>query len=625
MSSQNTGQGERKRRTVIKREIEKKVKSQEESNAVISSEKADGLEKAEGTLAQGSYEGKNLDEKLIGEFKRCLKSEESRMSCVCCNQMLYPKNMAEHLNSKGCKQIRRHQFTSREKTAEILRQTWEEFAEQNEVGKKIKCEFCTQSILKTSLTKHQNENQACLARQRRKKEGKLTGDARFLKNSYPELYFQIHPTLNGDLDKDSLTYGSGKEIFWLCKKSKCEHEHIWEAKVSDRACQGIGCLFCSVPTKLCGCFSFFSLHPELKAEYDEENNKGFDLDLARITPSCNREVWWKCSKTTCGHHVWKAKFCDRNNRGSDCGFCAGRETCPCDSFFAKHPDLLEEYDLKRNSHLDLDLDGIAPSCNTNVWWKCSKVKCGHHVWEASFNNRNNRKSGCRFCAGKETCPCYSLKSEFPEIGKEFDLDKNGELTPSLIAPKSGKYVWWRCSSCSHSWPAIVSNRTLHGQGCPRCKSSKMEKKADSILDSVGVSYESQYPFSVSSFDRSLKFDKFITSERAAVELDGEQHFDPETYHNTHSDDSFERIQRRDVAKNEYCVENSVSLLRISHSEALKMEEHITTFIQDVREARKGERIIIRFVGREYDPEHRGIMTCNLEIKTRDILLGFIYS
>lgn len=63
----------------------------------------------------------------------------------------------------------------------------------------------------------------------------------------------------------------------------------------------------------------------------------------------------------------------------------------------------------------------------------------------------------------------SLATRYPEIAKEWDYNKNGNLKPENIAPKSSKKVWWICSK-GHEWQTTPSHRS-RGQGCPICRKS----------------------------------------------------------------------------------------------------------------------------------------------------------
>ena len=62
----------------------------------------------------------------------------------------------------------------------------------------------------------------------------------------------------------------------------------------------------------------------------------------------------------------------------------------------------------------------------------------------------------------------------PKLAEEWAYDKNGELFPSMVQPKSNKRVWWKCSECSYEWQAMIANRT-GGTGCPVCSGNKVRE------------------------------------------------------------------------------------------------------------------------------------------------------
>ena len=110
-----------------------------------------------------------------------------------------------------------------------------------------------------------------------------------------------------------------------------------------------------------------------------------------------------------------------------------------------------------------------PNSHKNVWWKCSKG----HEWEATISNRNKGK-GCPYCSGR-----YAIKGESdlqtvnPTLAKEWNYNKNDNLTPSDVMPNSHKNVWWICSK-GHEWQAAIDSRS-RGNGCPICAKEKRKK------------------------------------------------------------------------------------------------------------------------------------------------------
>ena len=62
----------------------------------------------------------------------------------------------------------------------------------------------------------------------------------------------------------------------------------------------------------------------------------------------------------------------------------------------------------------------------------------------------------------------NLAEEFPEIAKEWDYEKNGNLTPEMVRPHSGKSVWWKCENRHPSYSKTIDERTRQRHGCPYC-------------------------------------------------------------------------------------------------------------------------------------------------------------
>ena len=59
----------------------------------------------------------------------------------------------------------------------------------------------------------------------------------------------------------------------------------------------------------------------------------------------------------------------------------------------------------------------------------------------------------------------------PELCKEWDYEKNGELKPENFSHGSDKKAWWRCSK-NHKWQAKISKR-CRGEDCPYCSGRRL--------------------------------------------------------------------------------------------------------------------------------------------------------
>jgi very-short-patch-repair endonuclease len=63
--------------------------------------------------------------------------------------------------------------------------------------------------------------------------------------THKDIAKQWHPTKNGELKPEYVTYGSEQNIWWL--SSDCKHE--WEAQISNRTGRGDGCTKCTHKTE----------------------------------------------------------------------------------------------------------------------------------------------------------------------------------------------------------------------------------------------------------------------------------------------------------------------------------------------------------------------------------------
>lgn len=124
------------------------------------------------------------------------------------------------------------------------------------------------------------------------------------------------------------------------------------------------------------------------------------------------------------------------------------------------PDLSKLWHPSMNGCLTPN-DFLATS-DANVWWKCNK----NHVFQKKirYMNRTN-KTGCPFCDGEIATEENNFEILYPEIAKEYDLEKN-DILPNSFLPNSSKKFWWKCEH-GHKWSARVNQRTS-GSKCPFC-------------------------------------------------------------------------------------------------------------------------------------------------------------
>ena len=131
-------------------------------------------------------------------------------------------------------------------------------------------------------------------------------------------------------------------------------------------------------------------YPDIAKEWDYEKNKPIIPD--KVDYGSGDKYWWICS--TCGFS-YEMSPNSRTCKGSGCPSCAHRAVFTGKTDLKTvRPDLMKEWDFKKNGDLGLDPSSLLPNSEKKAWWHCSK--CGNE-WIAIIGNRNKGR-GCPVCA-----------------------------------------------------------------------------------------------------------------------------------------------------------------------------------------------------------------------------------
>ncbi len=198
---------------------------------------------------------------------------------------------------------------------------------------------------------------------------------------------------------------------------------------------------------------------DLISEWDLEKNG--DSRPSDFLPGSNKEVWWRCSK----NHSWSKSIKDRVN-GSNCPYCTNKRVLAGFNDLATlYPELAKEWDYEKNG--GLLPSQVIPGAEKKVWWICSR---GHSYNSYVFNRKKG--VGCPYCAGKKVLVGFNdLQTLYPQLAKEWDFERNGDIKPTDVLPGSHKRVWWKCSK-NHEWEIEIKVR-CSGNNCPYCSNKKV--------------------------------------------------------------------------------------------------------------------------------------------------------
>lgn len=339
----------------------------------------------------------------------------------------------------------------------------------------------------------------------------------------PDIAAEWDYSKNNGMTPESITYSCKLSLWWVCPQG-----HSYYMSLQHRTGMNCGCPYCSNNSHkvLQGFNDLASVYPYLVREWNYEKN--YPKKPEDFQAHANVKVWWK---GLCGHQ-WQANI-DSRAAGCGCPICAKERTSSFQekaiAFYLKKifPNLLcnDKSVLK-----GIELDIYIPDIRVAVEYDGKKW---HEDIERDIRkNEECKKAGIRLFRVRECglpelkdCICIfveirddnslnqainkilgllniydndtdivrdriqimetfivsrknnSLLECFPEIAKEWDCDKNGDLSPDMFSKGSGKKVWWKCPQ-GHSYQAVIKSRTgpIHS-GCRICGAQRAHEKS----------------------------------------------------------------------------------------------------------------------------------------------------
>ena len=162
-------------------------------------------------------------------------------------------------------------------------------------------------------------------------------------NNRQDLLDQWHPTKNGNLMPNDVSYGSHTNVWWLMPyddlKTGKHFDFEWQSEICSRSIGNRGCPYLFGHQSLFGFNDLATKSPKLAAEWNYEKNAGlidgdgFDISTPdKIHYQSGKKVWWKLPYTDPenGHSFifeWEATVYSRV-AGTNCPYLCGRLVYP---------------------------------------------------------------------------------------------------------------------------------------------------------------------------------------------------------------------------------------------------------------------------------------------------------
>ena len=212
--------------------------------------------------------------------------------------------------------------------------------------------------------------------------------------------------------------------------------------------------------------SIANKYPDLLKEWHPWKNG--KMKPHSITYSSSIKCWWCCSKC---NFEWQDTPNHRTSRGSGCPLCAGKVVVAgINDLATKNPDVAKEWNFEKNG--DLTPAQVSSKSNKKVWWKCVEHR---HEWIATISDRTriSHQTNCPYCGNRKILVGFNdLSTTHPQLAKEWNHRKNGDITPEMVTAGSKRKVWWICEK-GHEWEAYVYSRKA-GTSCPICAGYKLK-------------------------------------------------------------------------------------------------------------------------------------------------------
>lgn len=189
--------------------------------------------------------------------------------------------------------------------------------------------------------------------------------------------------------------------------------------------------------------------------------------------------------------------------------------------------------------------------NKRAYYRCS-CECGGEKIAQGKLLKNGHITSCGCMTGRK----QNL------IGKKF-----GKLTvKELIGKNKCNSQIWLCScECGGYIEATTKDlNSGHVQTCG-CFNSRGNSIIQQILEGMKEEFKAEYRVKIE--DYYMRYDFYLPHYNLYIEYDGEGHYEPIDFAGKGEEwakNNFERVQKYDSLKNQYCKDNNINLLRIPY-------------------------------------------------------------
>ena len=292
-----------------------------------------------------------------------------------------------------------------------------------------------------------------------KKIKEMISTGHTLKNNYPDIAKEWHPSKNGFFTPNNVTPSSGRKVWWLCPVCGTE----WQQTIHTRT-KGEGCPHCghayqtSEPEQIIF-YYIKKVFPDSINSYKSEflGRKEIDIYIPSIKTGIEYDgAFWHKNKTV--SDTEKALILKEN------GIYFIRLYEETLSSVGQADYLIRTTDYYSNPYgLNAAIKELFNHLNKQFGLKINimiDVKQDYQKIVDLFTQKKRNRS-------------FALVR--PDLINEWHPTKNGLLTPYNTVASSHKNIWWICNKCRNEWETKPASRysLIRGTGCPVCAQDKV--------------------------------------------------------------------------------------------------------------------------------------------------------
>lgn len=213
-----------------------------------------------------------------------------------------------------------------------------------------------------------------------------------------------------------------------------------------------------------------------------------------------------------------------------------------DLFYQTHGD---KYDYSQANYIDVS--------------KKIKIICPEHGSFPQKPYSHYQGSKCKYCSIEENAD--KLKIDFDEFISRA-RERHGDLYEYSFVNYKDIFTPVTINCNKHGLFEQNPRDHYRGSGCPKCLSSKGEKKIRSILKGKRIKFKEQKRFKELEHKMPLRCDFFLPDHNTVIEYNGIQHYEPiEVFGGIKG---LENNQLRDTIKYDYLESKSINLIIVKY-------------------------------------------------------------